>query len=48
MSQRLLLYTESNFRSLSIHFKVAETYLYAYLDLTRTQHKDKALGKNAL
>ena len=28
MSQSLLLYTESNFRSLSTHFKVAETYLY--------------------
>ena len=43
MSQSLLLYTESNFRSLSTHFKVAETYLYVYLDLTRTQHKDKKL-----
>ena len=48
MSQSLVLYTESNFRSLSTHFKVAETYLYAYRDLTRTQHKDKALGKNTL
>ena len=33
-------------RKVIFEVKVAETYLYAYLDLTRIQQKDKALSKN--
>ena len=33
-------------RKVIFEVKVAGTYLYAYLDLTRIQQKDKALSKN--